>query len=200
MEDELEDAIDQRAALLAARLGRAAPEDAPRPGAAAPPDGAPPPRSLDEEASWADDQGPARAFVAWYGELLAAHRDGARALADEQAARAGEGSGEWSDRVLAAAHRAVLEHPIAARAIFAGLVREGRAYSGTDEGRALLARLARSRSVHRAALLWRTVTLGMLAESEEGALPSAYLDALLRVAGSPTLERLLCRAPRGGGA
>lgn len=145
------------------------------------------------------DHARSRAFVAWYGQLLDVHREGARALAEQNlsvgSASGAEGArGDSIDDLLRVVHQGLLEHPIAARAIFAGLVSEGRRYSETHEGRALRERLARSREVHRAALLWRALTMGMLSETAEGGLPSAYLDGLTRLALDPALERVLSRA------
>ena len=151
------------------------------------------------------DHARSRAFVAWYGNLLDAHREGARALAEQNlstgsAPEVDVSRGDSVDDLLRVVHQALLEHPIAARAIFAGLVREGRRHAATPEGRALRERLARSREVHRAALLWRTLTMGMLSEADEGGLPSAYLDGLTRLALDPGLERTLSRLASKRGA
>lgn len=199
--DGADHAADERAARVAALLFAEPSPDAPPAMVLAP---APSPGD-DVSPGPLVDHGRTRAFVAWYGELLDAHRLGAQALADHNLApgnAAGEGAAPPAelgavDALLRTVHQALLEHPIAARAIFAGFVQEGRRHAETPEGRELRAGLARSRAVHRAALLWRTVTMGMLSETEEAGLPSAYLDNLARLATDPSLERILAGVAAG---
>jgi hypothetical protein len=85
----------------------------------------------------------------------------------------------------------LLEHPVAAKAAFGALVAQGRAYAATAEGAALRHRLARSRRLRRANLLWRSLTMGMLAPEDPGELPATYLDNLLHAIDRADLEKLL---------
>lgn len=100
--------------------------------------------------------------------------------------------------VVRRAHGLLLEHPVAAKAAYAALARQGRAFAATPEGAALRARLVRSRRLGRASLLWRSLAMGMLDELDPGELPATYLDNLLRVVDRADLEQLLGRLqPRG---
>lgn len=56
--------------------------------------------------------------------------------------------------LLNAAQLALLEHPTAAQAAFAALVREGRQYAETDEGKEWLEVLGRSGLMQRARWVW----------------------------------------------
>jgi hypothetical protein len=101
-------------------------------------------------------------------------------------------------RGLYTAHRLVLQHPVAAKALFAGIVAEGRAFARTERGAQLRAGLARSARMRRGALLWRSLTLGMLDPMDPAALPSTYVDTLLRALDGEALERLLGRLQQVG--
>jgi hypothetical protein len=93
---------------------------------------------------------------------------------------------------LREAHRILLEHPVAAKAAYAALAAEGRRHAATPAGASLRRRLLASPRVRRLALLFRSLTLGMLDDDEPAAaLPSTYLDNLVRAADHPTLARLL---------
>ncbi len=98
-------------------------------------------------------------------------------------------------RTLLSAYRVLLAHPGAAKAGFAALVAEGRAYARTAEGQQLRARLLRSSRMRRASLLLRSIGMGMLSVEYEGALPSAYLDNLMGIvddrAGRDTIVEFL---------
>jgi hypothetical protein len=102
--------------------------------------------------------------------------------------------------VVRRAHRILLEHPVAAKAAYAALARQGRAFAATPEGAALRARLVRSRRLGRASLLWRSLTMGMLDELDPGELPATYLDNLLRAVDRADLEQLLGRLQLRGRA
>ena len=60
---------------------------------------------------------------------------------------------------LEASRRAINTHPIAAQAIFSALAAEGRRYAMTEEGRALVARLASSPWIERVRMVWETVSV-----------------------------------------
>ncbi len=92
----------------------------------------------------------------------------------------------------------LLEHPVAAQAAFSALVAEGRRFAETEHGRAWRDRLARSELVRRARIVWDTTTLEQLAETPSRAVPSTYVDALMRMAASPDLEPVLARLFRTG--
>jgi len=89
--------------------------------------------------------------------------------------------------------RAVLTHPEAARSLFGALVREGRLFAQTAEGRRWKVEVERSALLERALLVWQSATMWMLEEQEEGATPSALIDAVASAATSPGRDGLLDR-------
>jgi hypothetical protein len=77
--------------------------------------------------------------------------------------------------------RAIVKHPLAAQAAYRALVREGRAFAQTDEGRRVRHRLAHSELVGRLRTAWELVTFGMLRDdSAPGAIPSVVIEALVQ--------------------
>ena len=87
---------------------------------------------------------------------------------------------EVVDRAIRQLARAMVKYPIAAQAAYQALVREGRAFAATDEGRALRARLARSELVARLRTAWELATLGMLRDdAPAGAIPSVVVEAMI---------------------
>ncbi|WP_437963107.1 hypothetical protein WMF04_25550 [Sorangium sp. So ce260] len=101
---------------------------------------------------------------------------------DEALARRASGEAEAGDAVLErlrAAQALLVKYPIAGQAAFNALVREGRRFSQTDEGRGWNRRLAGSPLLARARTLFEGLTGGIVSE-EGGAVPSAYVDAFLR--------------------
>jgi hypothetical protein len=94
---------------------------------------------------------------------------------------------------LEACRRAIATYPIAAQAIFAALVAEGRRYVRTDEGRELARQLAESVWTQRARMVWETVSLTSLSEDDGAVLPSTCVEAVLNAARSEGLESLLSR-------
>jgi hypothetical protein len=90
-------------------------------------------------------------------------------------------------RVLRAAQRAILAHPIAAQGLFSALVAEGRRFAETEEGARWRERLAASEWFDRARIVWETLSLTSLDENAHDVLPSNYIDALVKAA---TIERL----------
>ena len=95
-------------------------------------------------------------------------------------------------------HTLLVEHPVAVRALVAALAAEGRHFAQTPAGAALRADLLRSRLVRRVALLWNSLTMGLIDESEPTALPSAYVDVLVELSERADLERLLGAMHPGG--
>lgn len=77
--------------------------------------------------------------------------------------------------------RAIVKHPIAAQAAYQALVREGRAFGETDEGRRIRTQLASSELVARLRTAWELVTFGMLRDATPpGAIPSVLIEALVQ--------------------
>ncbi|HSJ99779.1 MAG TPA: hypothetical protein VK932_01005 [Kofleriaceae bacterium] len=167
--------------------------------------GAPPPRA--RPARPAVDYPRLQRRVHWLDGVLRLYRAAAGEVAalvdaDHAGGSAGGPDGELDPLidVVRRAHRILLEHPVAAKAAYAALARQGRAFAATAEGAALRARLVRSRRLGRASLLWRSLTMGMLDELDPGELPATYLDNLLRVVDRADLEQLLGRLQLRGGA
>jgi hypothetical protein len=104
--------------------------------------------------------------------------------------------------VLRHAQRLILRYPVAAQALFAAAVAEGRAYALTPEGAALRQRLAGSDLIRRGRVVWEVGTLNVLEEEPSTALPSKVMDALAKAATVPDLEPMLTRLfrqrPDGG--
>ncbi len=117
-------------------------------------------------------------------------------------------SGRWVLRddddelaeLLRGALRLLLRHPVAAQAAFRALVAEGRAFAETPEGARLRERLGASELIRRGRVVWDVVSLNLLEEHPDGALPSQYLDALVMTAGAANLEEKLAGlfAEQGG--
>ena len=85
------------------------------------------------------------------------------------------------DQAIRQLTRAIVKHPIAAQAAYHALVREGRAFAQTDEGRRIRAQLAGSELVARLRTAWELVTFGMLRdETPPGAIPSVLIEALVQ--------------------
>lgn len=85
----------------------------------------------------------------------------------------------------------LLKHPVAAQAAFSALVAEGRRFAATPEGAAWKSSLASSDLVRKGRQLWDALTLNLLEEDASTVVPSAYLEAIFRVATSPELEAVL---------
>ena len=187
--------LDTRARRLAASLLELQRAPPPAPAAARVPAGA-----GREEAEAPFDYPRTVRFVKSYEGLLQIAAASARALAEKNLAEIGQQGGTTGDedgdalvRTLLDVHRILLEHPVAAKAAYSALAAEGRRYAQTSKGAALRERLRRSHTIQRAALLWRSVTMGLLSDDDKAPLPSTYLDNLLRAAGREDLEKLLGR-------
>jgi hypothetical protein len=95
--------------------------------------------------------------------------------------------------LLESVRAAVFRHPIAVQAAFAALVAEGRRYAETAEGTELLEGLLRSPSLSRLRVAWEVLTMSAFVEKPEGALPSVFVDTLMRNLKVTALEPLLAR-------
>jgi hypothetical protein len=96
-------------------------------------------------------------------------------------------------RLLSELRWLLVKHPIAAQAAYRALVREGRAFAQTDEGRAWRARLERSELVRRGTSLFELGTIGMLDADSDQLLPTQLIDAFARAASRSDLEEAIAR-------
>lgn len=94
---------------------------------------------------------------------------------------------------LRALQRVVLRHPVAARAAFAALRAEGRAFARTAEGARWSHALRHSPAVAQARVAFDATTLGALDGGADGVLPGAFVDALVQAGASDDLTGLLSR-------
>ena len=76
----------------------------------------------------------------------------------------------------------VLTHPAAAKAIFAGLMAEGRAFAQTPPGATARQELEQSELVHKARLLLDLPGLSMLEPDDGAVLPSTLVDTVFMMA------------------
>ncbi len=207
MDDSDARARDLAQALLARHRGASSPDLCAEP--VAPPSDDTDPLVAEEYETWLDppiDYPRAQRFMSWYGDLLRAHRIAGKVMAvddfrEVRDTAAHEPADDADSQLLAAieqAHRLLLEHPMAARALFQALCAEGHHFAETPAGRQIERRLRASPTIRRGALLWRSLTMGMLDEDTDREFPSTYLDNLLRAAGKDDLESLLGRLLRGG--
>jgi hypothetical protein len=101
--------------------------------------------------------------------------------------------GDELSRLLYELRWLLLKHPIAAQAAYRALVREGRAFAQTDEGRAWRARLERSELIRRGTSLFELGTMSMLDADSDQVLPTQLIDAFARAASRIDLEEALAR-------
>jgi len=87
----------------------------------------------------------------------------------------------------------LLRHPLVTQAAFGSLVREGRRVAATPAGAALLDRLSRSASVARARMIWEVLSLNAFVEPSTSALPSVFLERVVKALAIDALEPLLSR-------
>lgn len=105
---------------------------------------------------------------------------------------------ELVDQALHQLARAIVKHPLAAQAAYRALVREGRAFAATDEGRRVRAGLARSELAARLRTAWQLVTFGMLeGDAPPGAIPSVLVEALVQAVFRSRFEARLSDAILG---
>jgi hypothetical protein len=95
--------------------------------------------------------------------------------------------------VLREAQLLLIQHPVAAQALFRAFVTEGRAFAETAEGRRWREDLAGSELIRRGRVVWEVGTLNLLADDPDTVLPSKLLDAIVQTAGVEALEPLLSR-------
>jgi hypothetical protein len=88
---------------------------------------------------------------------------------------------------------AIFQHPIAAQAVFAALVAEGRRFATTEEGKLWEHRLASSTLLTRGRKLWDVLTLNALDDNPSSVLPSRVVDAFVKLVHDRTLEDLVAR-------
>lgn len=84
--------------------------------------------------------------------------------------------------LISAVQRFVMTHPAASKALFAGLVAEGRAYAETADGAKVKDRLVQSDLVHQARLLLDLPGLSMLEPDDGAILPSTLVDTVFMMA------------------
>ena len=104
-----------------------------------------------------------------------------------------QGHDEDTADTLRALQRAVLRHPVAARAALGSLRAEGRAFARTPEGARWAEALRHSPAVAQARLAFDTTTLGALGDASHGVLPGAFVDALVQAGASDDLTGLLAQ-------
>jgi hypothetical protein len=99
---------------------------------------------------------------------------------------------------VASLRQSVFRHPVAAQAIYAALLAEGRRFATTAEGRVWRERLSGSALAGAGRSLLDSIVLDAFEESADGAIPSRLLEALAVAARTRGLEALLARAlPEG---
>lgn len=85
----------------------------------------------------------------------------------------------------------VLTHPAAAKAIFAGLIAEGRAFAETPAGGVTRQHLEQSELVHKARLLLDLPGLSMLEPDDGAVLPSTLVDTVFMMAANSDDDNFL---------
>jgi hypothetical protein len=95
--------------------------------------------------------------------------------------------------VLNAVQGAIERHPMAVQAAFAALSREGRRFAGTDEGAEWMSRLQGSELMSRLRVIWDSLSVTAFTEETSEALPSFFLDGIVRASSEPGLETKLSR-------
>ena len=106
-----------------------------------------------------------------------------------------EGDDE-DERLLArlrAAQVILLKYPIAAQALIAALIAEGRRFAATPEGARWKESLAGSDLLRRGRAVWEAATLRAFDADPERPLPTTYLEAFARACQRGDLEPLLAR-------
>lgn len=109
------------------------------------------------------------------------------------------GAGESLERAVRALQEFVLEHPVAAQAIYRSLVAEGRLAATTAEGARRYEELACSPLVQRLREVWEPASFNLLEPDSDRQVPSGYLEALAVAAEAGQVEALLRSLARPGG-
>ena len=86
------------------------------------------------------------------------------------------------EAMLRSIQKFVLKHLDTVESIVAALVREGRCFAQTDEGRRLQQQMARSELVRRLWRVWEGSSLWMFDSDAQGPYPSGIADALFMTA------------------
>lgn len=92
------------------------------------------------------------------------------------------------DHLVREARYLLIRHPVAAQALFASFVAEGRAYARTEQGARLRRKLRDSVLVRRGRLVWEATTLSLLEEEPASTLPTQFVEALTRAISIERLE------------
>jgi len=92
---------------------------------------------------------------------------------------------------LRALRRVLFEYPLAAQAGFESLVREGRRFAETPEGKVWRERLAGSDAIAKGRVVWEVLTQSAFTEDAEGAMPGVILEAFSRATALSMLEPFL---------
>jgi hypothetical protein len=112
-----------------------------------------------------------------------------------------ESRDEVIDHAIRSLVRALVIHPIAAQAAYSALVREGRAFAATDEGRRIRSQLAQSDLAARVRTAWDVITFGMLRDdAPPGTIPSVLVEALVQAVFRKRFESRLFAAIQGEGS
>ena len=104
------------------------------------------------------------------------------------------GEDDDCSRALNALREALMRHPIAIQAAFAALAAEGRTYAKTPEGARAVEMLGGSELVARLRLIWESLGMTAFSEHTDDALPSFFVDGIVRAASAESLEALLSKA------
>jgi hypothetical protein len=105
---------------------------------------------------------------------------------------------EQIDGAIRSLVRAMVLHPIATQAAYSALVREGRAFAETDEGRRIRSQLAQSDLAARLRTAWEVSTFGMFRdEAPPGTIPSVLVEALVQAVFRQRFESRLFAAMQG---
>ena len=95
------------------------------------------------------------------------------------------------DGVLRRGQLAIIEHPLAAQALFRAFVAEGRRFGETPDGRVWRERLEGSELAQRGRVVWEVVSQKVLEESSQTLLPTKLLDAFVKAVETEGLEPAL---------
>ena len=152
-----------------------------------------------------------RRFAGWYEQIvrlygvtvrlaLTARAEGEIMAEAEQSGASGPAAPDAPDALdaqvvslLRRAEAMLLEHPVAARALFRSLVAEGRAFARTAEGARYEAALRRSKALSRQWRILEMLGASLYTEESPSALPTAYIDALSRAAAVRDVRPIMAR-------
>lgn len=104
------------------------------------------------------------------------------------------------DPLLLDVRRALWRHPLAAQALFAMLVAEGRRFAATPEGRDWSERLRHSEPLEQASVVWDLVTSRALEDTQDTVVPSVIAEAFVKAATDRSLGQLITLLTTAQGA